>query len=180
MEPFIGQIQAFGFNFPPRGWAFCNGQLLSIAQNTALFSLLGTAFGGDGRTTFGLPDLRGRIPLQFGQGPGLPSYVIGQKGGNYQVTLNTSNLPSHNHGLVVSSSNATQNAATAGTSIGAPGTTSGRTFTPVDGYNGATPDVIMNASSIQNNGGGQAFNSMNPYIVINWSIALVGVYPSRN
>jgi microcystin-dependent protein len=180
MEPFLGQIQAFGFNFPPRGWALCEGQLLSIAQNTALFSLLGTIYGGDGRTTFGLPDLRGRQSFQFGTGPGLPSYSIGQKGGSYQVTLNTTNLPSHNHGLVVSSSKATQNSATTGTSIGAPGTTSGRTFTPVDGYNSATPDVIMNAASIQNNGGGQSFNTMNPYIVLNWSIALQGIYPSRN
>lgn len=180
MEPFIGQIQAFGFNFPPRGWATCSGQLLPIAQNSALFSLLGTQYGGDGRTTFGLPDFRGRIPLHFGQGPGLPNYNIGQKSGIYQITLTTANMPSHNHGFAVSSSKATQSSATTGTSIGAPGTTSGRTFTPVDGYNTTTPDVVMNAASIQNNGGGQSFNSMNPYIVVNWCIALVGIYPSRN
>ncbi|MEZ4778780.1 MAG: tail fiber protein [Flavobacteriaceae bacterium] len=179
MEPFIGQIQPFGFNFAPQGWALCNGQLLSIAQNSALFSLLGTTYGGDGQTTFALPDLRGRIPLHFGSGPGLPTYQMGQRAGSYQITLNTSNLPTHNHGLVVSSGNASQTAATAGASIATPGTLSGRTFTATNGFNTSTPDTVLNAASIANNGGNQAFNSMNPYIVINWCIAIFGIFPSR-
>ncbi|MCI5084171.1 MAG: tail fiber protein, partial [Saprospiraceae bacterium] len=97
MNPFIGQIQAFGFNFAPRGWAFCHGQLLAISANTALFSLLGTTFGGDGRTTFALPDLRSRSIRGVGSGPGLDHVSWGERGGRYEVTLSVSNLPSHNH-----------------------------------------------------------------------------------
>ena len=104
MEPFIGQIQLFGFGWAPVGWAVCNGQLLAISQNTALFSLLGTTYGGDGRTTFGLPDLRGRVPLGLGQGPGLSTYDLGQVGGEESVTLTTAQLPSHNHGMQGSAS----------------------------------------------------------------------------
>src|SRR5262247_1539362 len=99
-EPFLGQIQPFGFNFAPTGWATCDGQILSIAQNTALFSLLGTTFGGNGQTTFGLPDLRGRVPIGQGQGPGLANYTLGQTGGQETVTLITSQMPQHTHSLV--------------------------------------------------------------------------------
>lgn len=179
MEPFIGQIQPFGFNFAPQGWAQCNGQLLAISQNTALFSLLGTIYGGDGRTTFALPDLRGRVALHYGQGAGLPNYQIGQRSGNYQITLTTANLPTHNHGLVVNSGNASQTAATAGASIATPGTITGRTFTATNGFNTATPDVTLNPASVSNNGGNQGFNSMNPYLAVNWCIALFGIFPSR-
>src|ERR1700755_2648639 len=98
-EPFLGQIQQFGFNFAPRGWAFCNGQLMSIAQNSALFSLLGTMYGGDGVTTFGLPDMRGRASLHFGQGNGLSNYTQGQQAGVESVTLITAQMPMHNHTL---------------------------------------------------------------------------------
>ncbi|MEX1309383.1 MAG: tail fiber protein, partial [Candidatus Sulfomarinibacteraceae bacterium] len=100
-SPFIGQIQLFGFNFPPRGWAFCEGQLLAISSNTALFSLLGTTFGGDGRTTFGLPDLRGRSAVGVGNGPGLSSVSWGQRSGAENVTLNVNTLPSHTHSAAV-------------------------------------------------------------------------------
>ena len=96
-EPFIGQIQPFAFNFAPRNWALCDGQLLPISQNTALFSLIGTTYGGDGRTTFGLPDLRGRVPIHQGHGPGLSSYVIGQTGGSATNTLTQAQMPSHTH-----------------------------------------------------------------------------------
>ncbi|MCB0630228.1 MAG: phage tail protein, partial [Lewinella sp.] len=99
MEPFLGQIQPFGFNFPPRGWAFCDGQLLAISSNTALFSLLGTMYGGDGRTTFALPDLRGRSIVHIGTGPGLSHITQGEKGGRENVTLTTANMPSHNHAV---------------------------------------------------------------------------------
>src|SRR5215213_5859350 len=97
-DPYIGEIRMFAGNFAPRGWALCNGQLLSISQNTALFSLLGTMYGGNGQTTFALPDLRGRVPLHFGQGPGLSNYVEGEVGGTETVTLTTGEMPSHNHG----------------------------------------------------------------------------------
>lgn len=177
MDPFIGQIQAFGFNFAPRGWAKCDGQLLPIAQNDALFSLLGTQFGGDGRTTFGLPDLRGRIAINQGSGPGLSTYRIGQKGGNETTHLTTANLP--NIPVRVSSANATKTTATAGSSIATPGATDGRSFAATQGFNDATPDVTLNPASA---GGGSSapFNNIQPYTCVNFCIALVGIYPSRN
>jgi microcystin-dependent protein len=106
-QPFLGEIRMFGFNFPPRGWALCNGQILSIAQNTALFALLGTMYGGNGQTTFALPDLRSRVPLHMGQGPGLSSYTLGQAAGSESVTLTTPQLPSHNHPVACNSDDAT-------------------------------------------------------------------------
>ncbi|MGB0789047.1 MAG: phage tail protein [Marinirhabdus sp.] len=176
MEPFIGQIQAFGFNFAPRGWAKCEGQLLSINENTALFSLLGTIYGGDGRTTFGLPDLRGRMPIGEGQGPGLTNRQLGTMGGSENNTLTTSQLP--NIPVNVSSANATESAPTSGATLAAPNTPSGRTSTPVNGYNTATPDVTLNPATA--GGNGTAVNNMPPFIALNWCIALQGVYPSRN
>src|SRR3954468_23228168 len=98
-EPFLGEIRMFGGNFAPRGWAFCNGQILSIAQNTALFSLLGTTYGGNGQTTFGLPDLRGRVAVSAGQGPGLSNYSLGELAGSESVTLTSANMPAHNHSV---------------------------------------------------------------------------------
>ncbi|ARV13484.1 phage tail protein [Gilvibacter sp. SZ-19] len=184
MDPFIGEIIMFGGNFAPRGWALCEGQLLSISQNTALFSILGTTYGGDGRTTFGLPDLRGRAPIGAGNGPGLTPRPLGQKTGAETTLLQASNLPPHNHtaSLNVSGSDATQSAATANATIATPGTLSGRTFTATQGFNGASPDVTLNASSVQtgNTGGGQPANNMQPVQVVNYIIALQGVYPSRN
>ncbi|MEP2936888.1 MAG: tail fiber protein [Gilvibacter sp.] len=184
MDPFIGEIIMFGGNFAPRGWALCNGQLLPISQNTALFSILGTTYGGDGRTTFGLPDLRGRVPVSSGHGPGLSNYSLGEKGGTETNTLTQNQLPSHSHTgvLKVSSANATQGAATQGSSIAAPGTLSGRTFTPSEGFNAAAPDITMNGASVSTNptGGGQSVNNIQPFQVVNYIIALQGVFPSRS
>lgn len=174
-DPYIGQIQPYGFNFAPRGWALCEGQILPISQNTALFSLLGTMYGGDGRTTFALPDLRGRVPIHFGQGPGLPNYTIGQKGGTPQVTLNVTQIPSHNHPGVLN-----------GTTTGADATNpTGAALAGAreDTYKGGvTPNVAMAAGSVavQNAGGGLPHDNMQPYLVVNWCIALQGVYPPRN
>lgn len=170
MEPFIGQIQAFGFNFAPRGWAMCNGQLLSIAQNTALFSLLGTMYGGDGRTTFGLPDLRGRFPLHLGQGPGLPNYVQGQVGGVDQTTLLTTNMPAHTHQFQLQ-------AAEEGTTDNPSGA-----FIAGSGINGfaTSSDAVMAANNSGIAGGSQPFSVKNPYVCINFCIALEGIFPSRN
>ncbi len=170
MEPFIGQIQAFGFNFAPQGWAQCNGQLLSIAQNTALFSLLGTMYGGNGQTTFGLPDLRGRFPLHMGQGPGLPFYTQGEIGGTPSITLLTQNLPAHTHPLQLS-------AAEEGTSETPQGN-----YIAGNGSNGfaATPDVVMATSNVGITGNNTPFSNMNPYLCVNYCIALVGIFPSRN
>ena len=179
MEPFIGQLMCVGFNFAPQGWALCQGQLLAISSNQALFSLLGTTYGGDGRTTFALPDLRGRAPIGWGSGPGLQNINLGEKSGTNTTTLNVTNLPAHSHGLSVSNANASQSAATAGASIATPGTLSGRTFTATDGFNTATPNTLLNAASIGSIGGNIPFNNMQPYIGMNWVIALFGIFPSR-
>lgn len=177
MDPFIGQIQAFGFNFAPRGWAKCEGQLLAISQYNALFSLLGTQFGGDGRTTFGLPDLRGRVPMGQGAGPGRTPRVLGQSGGNESTTLGQANLPAISPR--VSSANATQSAATGGATIATPGSAAGRDFTGTLGYNTAAPDIALSPAS---GGGGTSapFSNLPPYEVINYCIALDGLYPSRS
>ncbi|MCB0457738.1 MAG: tail fiber protein [Flavobacteriaceae bacterium] len=180
MDPFIGQLMCVGFNFAPQGWALCQGQLLSISQNTALFSLLGTTYGGNGQTTFALPDLRGRAPIGWGSGPGLQNINLGEKSGSNTTTLNVTNLPSHNHSLSVSNANASQTAATAGASIATPGTLSGRTFTATNGFTTATPNTILNAASISPVGSNVPFNNMQPYIGMNWIIALFGIFPSRS
>lgn len=172
MEPFMGQIQAFGFNFAPRGWAMCNGQLMPISENTALFSLLGTMYGGDGRTTYQLPDLRSRSIVHVGQGPGLNNIVQGQKGGVENITLSTANLPSHNHTTVMNVGGTAEEAG-AGHFLG----TSGTLFSE-DAASGST----LNAGAITSGmtGGGQSYNNRNPFLGINVCIALVGTYPSRN
>ncbi|NQX78659.1 tail fiber protein [Gilvibacter sp.] len=184
MDPFIGQIIMFAGNFAPRGWALCEGQLLPISSHTALFSILGTTYGGDGRTTFKLPDLRGRAPIGNGQGPGLSPRQLGQLSGSESTVLQVANLPAHNHAasLKVSSADATQSAATADSSIATPGSLSGRTFTATQGFNAAAPDVTLNTGSVETNltGNGAPANNMQPYQVVNYIIALQGVYPSRS
>jgi microcystin-dependent protein len=167
-EPFIGQIQPFGFNFAPRGWAFCNGQLLPIAQNTALFSLLGTTYGGDGRTTFGLPDLRGRAALHYGQGPGLSDRRLGQRSGTETNTLQVANLAAHTHKAQVSSALGNTDVAT-GHYLAQ---------TPEDNYH-STTDGSMGGTSAST-GNNQAVNNMQPYLTINVCIALTGIFPSRS
>jgi microcystin-dependent protein len=173
MEPFLGQIQAFGFNFAPRGWATCDGQLMSISENTALFSLLGTTYGGDGRTTFALPDLRGRTMLHQGSGPGLSPRRMGEKSGTEHNTLNVNQLPAHGHGvnMPVSSEDATSDEP-------------GGNVLAVGGANlyhaGASAGSSYQGFNTGNAGANQSINNMQPYLVVNVCIALVGVYPSRN
>ncbi|YCM46714.1 tail fiber protein [Verrucomicrobiaceae bacterium 227] len=175
--PFIGEIKIFAGNFAPRGWALCDGQLLAISTNDALFSLLGTIYGGDGRTTFGLPDMRGRVPVHQGSGPGLTDRRIGVRGGQEQVTLTSTQMPAHDHGgrlQAVDKDATTANAAGAmlaksvGNSIYHTGV--GR---------GSKPNV-MNTSAIQSVGGSQSHNNIAPVQCVNFIIALVGIYPSRN
>ncbi|WP_163407487.1 phage tail protein [Flavobacterium ajazii] len=182
-EPFIGEIKIFGFDFPPRGYMSCSGQLLSIAQNTALFSLLGTVYGGNGQVTFGLPNLQGRMPIGQGQGPGLPSYVMGQLAGTTNVTLLTSNIPSHVHTLnsvVVKLQASSANADESVPEGNFPATTT----TPSFSGNGATPNVFTGGTTVSGTtdatGGGLPISIMNPYLVINYSIATQGIFPSRN
>lgn len=169
MEPFVGQISLFGFNFAPRGWALCQGQLLPIAQNTALFSLLGTTYGGDGRTTFALPDLRGRMPIGFGQGPGLSQYVQGQVGGQEQVTLQAAQLPAHNHAVAASSATTGKNPSNAIPAV-----------TPDGASYGTTADMSMSPTMVGGGGAGQPHENRQPYLALNWCIALDGIYPSRD
>lgn len=176
MEPFIGEIIMFGGNFAPRGWALCDGQLLPISQNSALFSILGTTYGGDGRTTFALPDLRGRVSMHPGHGAGLSNRRLGEKGGTETNTLNSTQLPSVP--VKVSSGNATQTAATAGSSIATPGTTSGRTFTATEGFNTASPDITLNNATA--GGNSTPVNNIQPYECVNYIIALQGTFPSRS
>lgn len=170
MEPLLGQIIMFGGNFAPRGWEFCNGQLLPISQNQALFSLLGTIYGGDGRTTFALPDLRSRVPMHPGNGPGLSNRVLGQKLGSETNTLTVGQLPSHSHSVEI------------------PAKEEANTETPENnniagaGFNGfgTVSDVTMAPFNTQNSGGSQAVNNIQPVTCVNFIIAIQGVYPSRS
>jgi len=174
-NPFIAEIKMFAGGFAPRSYAFCNGQILSIAQNTALFSLLRTTYGGNGTTTFGLPDLRGRGAIQQGQGPGLTQYRLGQQAGTETVTLTTAQLPQHSHTPQASS--------TAGNSANPSGNTwvasvGGRTPPPL--YSNTAPNTLMNATALAAAGGGQPHENRQPYLAINYIIALQGIFPSGN
>jgi len=174
MEPFVGQIIMFGGNFAPRGWALCNGQLLPVSGNDALFSILGTTYGGNGRTTFGLPDLRGRVPMHAGHGPGLTNRQLGETGGAEQVTLDADQIPSHNHLMTV-----TDRAGTAGQPSDlylATNDKGGQDYgTPQDGE-----DQHLNEAAIRNTGGSQPHNNVQPFQTVNYIIALTGLYPSSN
>ncbi len=170
-EPFIGQIILTAFNFAPRNYATCDGQILSIAQNTALFSLLGTTYGGDGRVTFALPDLRGRVPMHQGQGPGLTPRTMGELAGEQTHTLISTEMPMHTHGLQAFNGAGDMPTAQSNTLSG--GSTD-NIFTNVG------PNTVMNPQSIGLAGGSQPHNNMQPYLVISFSIALQGIFPSRN
>ncbi len=171
-EPFIAEIRIFAGNFAPRGWAFCDGQLLPVAQNTALFSLIGTTYGGDGRTTTQLPDLQGRTPMHPGRGPGLTDRRLGQRGGVDAVTLTEAQMPNHNHTARALSD-------------------PGDLFSPTNrslarSQNGFAYEatggslVPLNEAAMPSAGGSQAHNNMQPFLAMNYIIALVGLYPSRS
>jgi len=182
MEVFIGTIQPFAFNFPPRGWALCNGQSMSIAQNSAMFALLGTVYGGNGQTTFALPNLQGRMPIGMGQGPGLPNYPIGEAAGSASTVLTSNQMPTHTHSV----------------QLQAAGTPSGAATTPSQSnpYLGASPASGPLAAAVWSNelpdpvdvggvqaglaGGSLPLELMNPYLALNFSIAILGIFPSRN
>jgi microcystin-dependent protein len=169
-EPFLGEIRMVGFNFAPRGWATCDGQILAIAQNTALFSLLGTQFGGNGQTTFALPDLRGRVPIHQGQGPGLSPRTIGEMAGETNHTLIMTEMPMHNH--LVACNN---EGASTGRPAGAVPSVSGSNI-----YAASSDGSTMNPQMIGIAGGSQPHNNMQPYLCVNFVIALEGIYPSRS
>ena len=172
MDEFIGIVKIFAGNFAPRGWMFCQGQLLSIAQNTALFSILGTTYGGNGQTTFGLPDLRGRAPIGTGQGPGLPSIDLGEVSGATSASLTIQNLPAHNHVLNCTGS------ANGFSPIGAFNAEESNQQTQVYGT-GAVAGA-MNAQAIGATGGSQPISIMQPYLGMNYIICVQGIFPSRN
>jgi microcystin-dependent protein len=172
MDEFIGTVKLFAFNFAPRNWALCNGQVLQIAQNTALFSMLGTMYGGNGTTTFALPDLRSRLVVGAGQGTGLSSYAIGQTGGVEGVTLQTANMPSHNHAIsVLASSTAKTNSTPAGNILGG-----------AQIYTNAAIDSTLDpgAAKSANVGSGTQFGTLPPFLAMNYCICLIGLFPSRN
>ena len=173
MDPFVAEIRIFGFNFAPTGWAQCNGQLLPISQNTALFSLLGTFYGGDGKSTFALPNLQGSHPLHQGQGPGLSEYFLGQQGGSEFVTLLESEMPAHNHFAVGSNTQSTQQSPEANFSAGS---STARRYAPGTTNNPNTP---MNIQAISVTGGSLPHNNLSPYLCLNFCIALQGVFPPR-
>ena len=164
-EPFLSEIKVISWNFPPKGWAFCNGQLLPINQNQALFSLLGTTYGGNGQTTFALPDLRGRVPMHMGAG-----HTLGERAGATSVTVNIQQLPTHTHALM-GTSNASVNTPSATSVLGK--------SAPQAVYGGAANLVGHDGSSIANVGGSQPHTNMQPYLVLNFIIALQGIFPSQ-
>lgn len=170
-DPFVGEIRMFAGTFAPRGWALCDGQLLSVSGNDALFSLFGTIYGGDGRSTFGLPDLRGRLPIHVGSGPGLTPRQIGSKSGSENVTVTEAQLPSHGHPMQATESLADS-----------PNPGGGKVVarsTSVDLYIDLAPDVNLNTASITSTGGGGSHTNVMPFLCVNFIVALVGVYPSR-
>lgn len=174
MDPFIAEIRMFGLNFNPRGWAQCNGQILSIAQNTALFSLLGTTYGGNGQSTFGLPNLMGRAAMGNGQGPGLSTRDLGEEGGSASVTLLASQMPVHTHTARGNDSDGTL-PSPAGNVWAGPGADRDLAW-----YNNGTPNTAMSPTTLSVAGGGFPHNNMMPYLTMTFCIALQGVFPTRN
>lgn len=172
MEPYIGEIKLVPYNFAPRGWAFCQGQLMAISQNDALFSLLGTTYGGDGQLTFGLPDLRGRVAVGMGTGPGLPPMSLGETGGTESETLSLNAIPSHGHGTVVSADLGT---------VGDPaGALPARSPMALGYAYGTSSSGSMGGDPVQVEGGSQPHENRQPFTTLNYVIALEGIYPSPN
>jgi microcystin-dependent protein len=170
-DPFVAEIRIFPFNFAPRGWAFCQGQILPISQNTALFSLLGTTYGGNGQSTFALPDMQGNAPMHPGQGPGLSLHDLGETGGSEFVTLLISEIPGHSHALNAAGSDPADKFAPAGNSLGR--SSSGNAWGPANSLTNFAFQSLTPA------GGDLPHNNMQPYLTLNFNIALQGVFPPR-
>lgn len=199
MQGYLGEIRYFGGNFAPRGWSLCLGQTMSIAQYDALYVLLGTTYGGDGITTFNLPDFRGRVGVGAGTGPGLPNVVVGEMAGTETVTLNQGNLPAHTHVITnpnvtpavavsVNNTQASENTPANGMSIASAGYMASGAFVPNLGFNTATPNVVLNPGSldmtivIDNQIAGQSLphENMQPYLTVNFIICIEGIFPQQN
>lgn len=177
-EPFLGQILLVPYDFAVSGWAFCQGQLLSISQNTALFALLGTQFGGDGVQTFALPDLRGRVVVGQGTGPGLSPYQVGEIGGSVTVTLLSNQIPQHNHGFPASAEPANSSTPSSATLLGSGSRGSLPRYASPALQSGAP--ATMSGIMIGNAGGSQPHNNLMPYLTLNYIIALAGIFPARS
>ena len=171
-EQYLGEIRMFAGNFPPKGWALCNGQILPINQNQALFSLLGTTYGGNGQSNFALPDFRGKVPVHFGQGPGLSDYSLGQTGGSETATISISQMPTHSHQVTAVTVEGNQNSPA--------GNLPANTKNLDKEYSTSAPDTMMNAAMIGYTGGGQAFSIKAPTNTVTFIIAITGIFPSRN
>jgi len=170
-NPYIGEIRMFGGNFPPSGWAFCDGQLLPISENDALFNLIGTTYGGDGQSTFALPDLRGRVPIHLGTGPGLGTYSIGEQAGVESVTLTTQQIPTHTHPWMASTGPGTSNT---------PVNNVGGSPPVMKPYRLGTPGDAMSQVTIQPAGGQQPHENLQPYLTISFIISLFGIFPTQS
>jgi microcystin-dependent protein len=170
-EPFLAEVRIFGFKFAPRGWAFCDGQILPISQNQSLYSLLGTTYGGDGRTSFALPDMRGRVPIHVGRSDGGADHREGQKGGEETVSLSVAEMPNHDHPIHASLQDGDQVTPT-GNLLG--------DSAPAEFYAPAANLVQLRSGTIANTGGSQGHENMQPYLAVNFAIALQGLFPSRN
>ena len=168
-QPYVGEVRMFGGNFAPAGWMFCSGQLLPISENETLFQLIGTTYGGDGQSTFALPDLRGRLPIHQGQGPGLSNYVLAETGGTESVTLTTQQIPSHTHAMVASGDAANQITGAAGVVASPP---------VLSMYYTSAPDASLNPNALSQTGGNQPHTNFQPYLCINFIISLFGIFPS--
>jgi microcystin-dependent protein len=170
-QPYVGEIRMFGGSFAPAGWAMCAGQLLPISENETLFQLIGTTYGGDGEQTFGIPDLQGRVPIHFGQGPGITqNYQIGEKAGSEQVTISVNQLPTHNHGWLASN-DPSNSLLPASNVVSTP-----LNITP---YFSGAASVPLNANSLQPVGGSQPHDNMIPFLVVTFIISLFGIFPSQ-
>lgn len=174
-EPFLAEVRMVGFNFAPRGWAFCDGQILPINQNQSLYSLLGTTYGGDGRTSFALPDLRGRTPIHVGRSDGGPDHPLGQKSGEETHTLSAAEMPQHTHTLHATTDTANQ----ASPSGNLPAQVAA-TLDAIYGSAGDSLGVNLSSASVANTGGSQGHDNMQPFLAVNFCIALQGLFPSRN
>ena len=178
-QPFLGQIQPFGFNFAPRGWALCNGQILSIAQFTALFALIGTYYGGNGTTNFALPNLQSRVPMHFGNAPGGENYVLGEEAGEESVLLTLAEMPGHRHGFYGTISSADSKRPVTGSAYAQ--TTNAGPVSPGDYFYGpANSPVAIDPGTLALVGGSLPHTNLQPYLTISWCICTAGIFPSRN
>jgi len=180
MDEYLSVIKLFGCNFAPRGWILCQGQMMSIAQNTAVFSLLGTTFGGNGQTTFALPDLRGRSAIGQGQGPGLSSRTLGEVDGTETVTLNTTQMPAHTHLINATTAAGTTSVPTNALLAAGPKTGSGPNSTSLNTYASGSANTALANSTVAQSGNNQPLPIMSPYLVLNYCICTQGIFPSRN